>query len=201
MTTPSIRIATKTRKREKDSIGFVLSCFRGFLVAASITGVTLLAQQPPDRARPPQPGPPPPLSLPAIQKEKLSNGLPVWVVELHEVPVAQVNLLIFSGSSSEPGRKFGIASLTTAMLEQGAGSRSALEIADAVDYLGADLSAGCILLKTFGEQFDDLLHFGLLLAGVAHFGDDLTGRGHGCPERIKFTVLGKHLLSEGDQHV
>ncbi len=120
----------------------MLSCFRGFLVAASIAGVTLVAQQPPDRARPPQPGPPPPLNLPAIQKQKLSNGLPVWVVELHEVPVAQVNLLIFSGSSSEPGRKFGIASLTTAMLEQGAGSRSALEIADAVDYLGADLSAG-----------------------------------------------------------
>ena len=97
-------------------MGFVLSCFRGFLVFASIASVTLFAQQPPDRARPPQPGPPPPLNLPAIQKEKLSNGLPVWVVELHEVPVAQVNLLIFSGSSSEPGRKFGIASLTTAML-------------------------------------------------------------------------------------
>ena len=66
----------------------------------------------------------------------------MWIVELHEVPVAQVNLVIFSGSSSEPGRKFGIASLTAAMLEQGAGSRSALEVADAVDYLGADLSAG-----------------------------------------------------------
>jgi len=114
----------------------------GAVLGAVVLGATLVAQQPPDRARPPQPGPPPPLNLPAIQKAKLSNGLPVWVVELHEVPVAQVNLLIFSGSSSEPGRKFGIAGLTTAMLEQGAGSRSALEIADAIDYLGADLSAG-----------------------------------------------------------
>src|SRR5437868_11706942 len=111
-------------------------------VLVVLLGGALIAQQAPDRTRPPQPGPPAPLQLPALQKQKLSNGLPVWVVELHEVPVAQVNLLIFSGSSSEPGRKFGIASLTTAMLEQGAGSRSALEIADAVDYLGADLSAG-----------------------------------------------------------
>ena len=82
------------------------------------------------------------MNRPAIQKQKLSNGLPVWIVELHEVPVAQVNLVIFSGSASEPGRKFGVSSLTAAMLEQGAGSRSALEIADAVDYLGADLSSG-----------------------------------------------------------
>src|SRR5581483_5056466 len=41
-----------------------------------------------------------------------------------------------------PTGKFGLASLTTAMLEQGAGSRSALEIADAIDFLGADLAAG-----------------------------------------------------------
>jgi predicted Zn-dependent peptidase len=62
-------------------------------------------------------------------------------VELHEVPVVQVNLLVLSGSAIETGKKFGVASLTAAMLEQGAGSRSALEIADAIDYLGADLSA------------------------------------------------------------
>jgi len=142
VTTTSLIFATKTRRHEKDLFGFVLSCLRGFLVFASIASVTLLAQQPPDRTRPPQPGPAPALNLPAIQKEKLSNGLPVWIVELNEVPVVQVNLLIFSGSSSEPGRKFGIASLTTAMLEQGAGSRSALEIADAIDLLGADLSVG-----------------------------------------------------------
>src|SRR5438093_5221722 len=113
-----------------------------FLALGLAASVALSAQQAPDRTHPPQPGPPPALHLPAIQKQKLANGLPVWIVELHEVPVAQVNLVIFSGASAEPGRKFGVASLTAAMLEQGAGSRSALEIADAVDYLGADLSSG-----------------------------------------------------------
>src|SRR6266581_3032424 len=116
---------------------------RRFVFAAAVAGLTaVVSAQAPDRSKPPQPGPPPALNLPSIQKQKLSNGLPVWIVELHEVPVAQVNLVIFSGSASEPGRKFGVASLTAAMLEQGAGSRSALEIADAVDYLGADLSSG-----------------------------------------------------------
>ena len=92
-------------------------------------------------SKPPQTGPPPTLKLPAIQKRQLSNGLPVWIVELHEVPVVQVNLVVLSGSADDPAGKFGIASLTASMLVEGAGSRSALEIADAVDFLGADLAA------------------------------------------------------------
>jgi predicted Zn-dependent peptidase len=102
---------------------------------------TLVAQQTPDRSHPPAPGPVPALRLPAIQKRQLSNGLRVWVVELHEVPVAQVNLVVFGGGANEMGKKYGASSLTAAMLEQGAGTRSALEIADAIDFLGADLSA------------------------------------------------------------
>src|SRR5947207_14307717 len=106
-----------------------------------LASVAVSAQQAPDRSRPPEPGPPPTVKLPAIQKRQLSNNLPVWIVELHEVPVAQVNLVVLSGSSNDPAGKFGIASLTAAMLDRGAGSRSALEIADAVDFLGADLGA------------------------------------------------------------
>ena len=113
----------------------------GFL-AALVFGVAAVgAQQAPDRSHPPQLGPAPALQLPQIQKRQLANGLPVWLVELHEVPVAQVNLVVFAGSANEPGKKYGAASLTAAMLEQGAGSRSALEVADAIDYLGADLSS------------------------------------------------------------
>jgi hypothetical protein len=103
--------------------------------------LTLSAQEAPDRTKPPQAGPPAALKLPAIQKQRLSNGLPVWIVETHEVPVAQINLVVQSGTANDPPGKFGVASLTAVMLEEGAGGRSALEIADAVDYLGADLGA------------------------------------------------------------
>ena len=115
--------------------------FRLLVVGTLLTTASLAAQQAPDRSRPPQPGPPPALNLPQIQKRQLANGLPVWIVELHKVPVAQINLVVLSGTTQDPPGKFGIASLTAAMLEEGAGSRSALEIADAVDYLGADLGA------------------------------------------------------------
>ena len=112
------------------------------LIVLSIAASVAVSAQAPDRTNAPRPGAPPVLKLPAIQKRQLSNGLPVWIVELHEVPVAQVNLVVLSGSSDDPAGKFGVTSLMSAMLEEGAGSRSALQIADAVDFLGADLNAG-----------------------------------------------------------
>jgi len=109
------------------------------LVAVSSTA-TLFAQAP-DRSKPPASGPAPALKLPAIQKRQLSNGLPVWMVELHDVPVVQVNLLVIGGSADDPAGKYGAANLMATMLAEGAGSRTSLEIADAIDFLGADLSA------------------------------------------------------------
>jgi zinc protease len=108
------------------------------LVAAAAASISA---QGPDRTKPPVSGPPPTLTVPRIQKQQLSNGLPVWVVEQHEVPVAQVNLVVLSGTADDPAGKYGVASLTAAMLMEGAGSRSSLELADAVDFLGADLAA------------------------------------------------------------
>ncbi len=101
-----------------------------------------LAAQAPDRAAAPALGPAPALQLPRIQKQPLSNGLPVWVVEMHEVPVVQVNLVVKSGSADDPAGKFGVASLATAMLTEGAGSRSSLELADAIEFLGASITTG-----------------------------------------------------------
>jgi predicted Zn-dependent peptidase len=99
-----------------------------------------LAQGAPDRTKPPALGAPAPLNLPEIQKRTLSNGLPVWLVESHEVPLVQINLLVKAGAGDDPAGKFGVASLTAAMLDEGAGSRNALELADAVDFLGASLA-------------------------------------------------------------
>lgn len=108
-------------------------------------------QQPPDRSVAPKPGPPPALILPAIQKRTLSNGLPVWIVELHEVPVVNVTLALKAGSGADPRNKFGVANLTAEMLDEGAGTRDALQIADGVDYLGASLSTSSTSDASFVE--------------------------------------------------
>jgi zinc protease len=110
-----------------------LSVLSGFL------SVALVAQGAPDRSKPPMIGPPPRLNLPEIQKRTLSNGLAVWLVETHEVPLVQINLLLKAGAGDDPAGKFGLASLTAAMLDEGAGTRNALDLADAIDFLGASL--------------------------------------------------------------
>jgi hypothetical protein len=65
----------------------------GCLAVVTLSG-GLSAQQGPDRSKAPVPGPAPALKLPPIQKRTLANGLPVWVVEMHEVPVANITLVV-----------------------------------------------------------------------------------------------------------
>ena len=133
------------------------------LLFAVIVAGSLLAQERPDRSKPPALGPPPTLDLPTIQKRMLSNGLPVWIVETHEVPVVQVNLVVQVGSGDDSADKYGLASLTAAMLDEGAGNRSALEIADAIEFVGANLAtsssfdASAIRLNVPVERLQDAL--------------------------------------------
>ena len=110
------------------------------LLAVAIAGGGVLsARQAPDRSKAPIPGPPPAFKLPPIQKRALSNGLPVWIVEMHEVPVVDISLVIKSGAAQDPGAAYGVAAVTADMLDEGAGTRNALDLADAVDFLGASL--------------------------------------------------------------
>lgn len=111
----------------------------GALLACAVVTV-LGAQQAPDRSRPPVPGEPPELHLPPIQKAALSNGLAVWLIESHEVPIVQVDLLVRAGAGDDSPGRFGVADLTAAMLDEGAGGLSALEIADEIEFLGATLT-------------------------------------------------------------
>ena len=132
-------------------------------IAVSVSVVAWAQTQAPDRSRPPALGPAAPVKLPAIQKSKLSNGLPVWVVEMHKVPVVQVSLLVLTGTVDDPAGKYGIGSMTAALLQDGAGTRSALDIADAIDFLGADLSSSAgidstgIRLHTIVSKLADAL--------------------------------------------
>ncbi|MCI0693065.1 insulinase family protein [candidate division KSB1 bacterium] len=126
--------------------------------------------QAPDRSQPPALGPSPALKLPPIQRFKLSNGLPVVMMEKRDVPLVQIDLLVKAGTAMDPAGKNGLASMVAAMLDQGAGSRNALQLADAIDFLGANLSAGtgqhtsAITLNTPLSKLDSAL---ALMADVA----------------------------------
>jgi predicted Zn-dependent peptidase len=112
------------------------------LIAIVCLAVSLAAtlSQAPRRAQATGPGVLP-VWNPTIHRTRLSNGLPVWVVEQHELPVVQLSLVIGTGTAAEAPELAGLASLTSAMLGEGAGTHSAVEIADALEEVVANLSA------------------------------------------------------------
>ena len=94
-----------------------------------------------DRTKPPVLAPPPALTLPPVRTATLPNGLDLTVVEMHKVPVVDVSLVIDAGSARDPDDLPGLATFTATMVQQGAGGRSALDVADETAFLGAQLSA------------------------------------------------------------
>ncbi len=98
------------------------------------------------------------MMTPVIVKRQLSNGLSVWMAERHELPVVQMSLLVPAGSAADPRGRYGVASLTAAMLTKGAGARSAVEIADALDTLVANLSASSDIDSTSLQLYVPVAH-------------------------------------------
>jgi len=95
-----------------------------------------------DRTKPPALPPAPALRLPAVQTTTLPNGLTLAVVEMHKVPVVDVQLLVDAGAARDPATAPGLATFTATMLQQGAAARSALDVADEAAFLGAQLGTG-----------------------------------------------------------
>jgi predicted Zn-dependent peptidase len=111
-------------------------------LAALALGAALLADPAlaqADRSAPPKPGPVRPLELPPVERLALSNGLPVLLVPMHEVPVVEVLLVVRAGAVADPAGREGLARMTADLLDEGAGGKDALALADAIDFLGAQL--------------------------------------------------------------
>ncbi|HSL22506.1 MAG TPA: pitrilysin family protein [Vicinamibacterales bacterium] len=92
---------------------------------------------PADRSRLPGLGPDPVLRFPAIEKSALSNGVKVWTIEHRDVPIVVFVLLLPVGAAADPDERPGLAAITGDMLDEGCGSRSALDVHDALARIGA----------------------------------------------------------------
>jgi zinc protease len=83
----------------------------------------------------------PDFTPPEIQTASLSNGMEIYLVEDHELPLVQLNLVIKSGWAADPSKRPGAASLTAELLNEGTKNRNALDISDEVRRLGAKLNS------------------------------------------------------------
>ena len=93
------------------------------------------------RAAAPQPGPVRPFHFPEVQRRVLDNGLEVVVAESRRFPLVSLELVMNAGGTAEDEVQAGVASLTSNLLESGAGSRTADEIAETADGLGLSLDS------------------------------------------------------------
>jgi zinc protease len=94
------------------------------------------------RVAPPPAGPEivPPVPTPNVQH--LANGLNVITVTNRRLPLVSVSLVSTQGAAADSDNRAGTAGLTAAVMTQGTRTRSAEQIARAVEALGSSLSAG-----------------------------------------------------------
>lgn len=73
----------------------------------------------------------------------LNNGMVLLTSEQRALPMVSIELLIEAGSRHEPADQAGLANLTSKLLIYGTKQRTAVQISDTLDFIGASLEAGC----------------------------------------------------------
>src|SRR5262245_3701709 len=105
------------------------------------------------------------VTLPKAYETKLGNGLQVIVLENHKLPTFTMQMVILSGGLNSPADLPATAQYTATMLREGTKTRASKQIAEAIESLGATLSASSglsspISAVTAGgltENFDQIM--------------------------------------------
>ncbi len=115
---------------------------------------------------PPRPLPARPINFPDYELRTLPNGMQVIVVMHHEQPEVTMRILVRAGAAYDPPGKAGTAALVGSLLDQGSTTRSAQQLAEAIDFIGGamDASAGgdhtsasvLVMKDSFGVGMDML---------------------------------------------
>ena len=110
--------------------------------AAADAGIAPVARTPSriDRSTPPPLGQPPELRTPEVWTAELTNGMRVYGIEHHELPLVQFSIRLAGGLLLDDPDRLGVANLITDMLMEGTRSRTPEELEVAIEELGASIS-------------------------------------------------------------
>ena len=92
---------------------------------------------------------------PQVQTAELANGIRLCLVERHDLPLIDVYFGVLSGWAADPPERAGTAGMTAALLDEGAGGMSSLQIESAAAAMGA-------LLETESETEGSCVHLNVL---------------------------------------
>jgi zinc protease len=93
------------------------------------------------RKEAPKPGAESKLHLPTPKSFTIANGLKVYLIEEHELPVISASLVSLAGGEDNPKDKPGLAGFTARLLTEGTATRSSTQLADDAAQLGVSLGA------------------------------------------------------------
>jgi len=82
--------------------------------------------------------------LPEYKIVKLDNGITLYLMEQHEVPMIDINVVITSGAIAD-GKESGLAEATASSLLLGTETMTKTQIEEAVEFVGANLSSSASL--------------------------------------------------------
>lgn len=121
------------------------------LVAALLTVAGAASAQVLDwpSERPPRPLAARDVKFPPYEVRTLSNGLQVIAVFQHEQPAISLRLIVRAGGAQDPESKPGVAYLAASLLDQGTTTKSAEQIASAIDSIGGAMGVGAGTDLTF----------------------------------------------------
>ena len=83
----------------------------------------------------------PRLTFPAIERAKLSNGIPVYFARQSETPTVRIAVGFDAGAAADPKEMLGLQSLTMALLDEGTTTKTSTQIAEIQERLGATVSS------------------------------------------------------------
>ena len=114
-----------------------------------------------DRTKAPEAGPAPEIKIGDYQSFELKNGLKVFVVENHKIPMVSYSLSLDNDPVLE-GDKTGYVIMTGELLRAGTTNRSKDEIDESIDFIGAYLSTSASgiygrSLKKHSEELLDIM--------------------------------------------
>jgi zinc protease len=93
-----------------------------------------------DRSKLPDTGATAEATFPKFERARLSNGLELYLVERHAVPTVELQLMVGGGSSADPANLSGLASMTLDLMDEGTRGKTAVQISESQELLGARLS-------------------------------------------------------------
>jgi len=89
----------------------------------------------------PVPGTPRPYDFPPFERQRLSNGLGLILVDLPGRPLVSASLVLRNGAADEPAEEAGATVLSARALAEGTERHDAIELIEAAERLGASLHA------------------------------------------------------------